>query len=79
MPSVVLVQALGVEVNVVYRGVDDADLYGAQRVRFREGGICGLKVLKALGEVSWNIGLRDGMYRDKLVNYYGFHVRNMAG
>lgn len=53
VPSVVLVQALGVEeVGVVYRGVDDADLYGARRVRFREGGTCGLKVLKALGEVS---------------------------
>ena len=57
VPSVVLVQALGVEeVSVVYRGMDDADLYGAWRVRFREGGICGLKVLKVLGEVSWNIG-----------------------
>jgi len=34
----------------------DVDLHGARRVRFREGGICGLKVLKVLGEVSWNIG-----------------------
>ena len=53
MLSVFLVQALGVEeVGVVYRGMDDADLYGARRVRFRGGGTCGLKVLKALGEVS---------------------------
>lgn len=40
-----------------------ANLYGARGVRFREGGICGLKVLKV---------------RDELVNYYGFHVRNVA-
>lgn len=39
-------------------------LHGARCVRFREGGICGLKVLKV---------------RDELFNYYGFHVRNAAG
>ena len=57
VPSVVLVQALGVdEIDMVNGGVGDADLHGTRRVRFREGGICGLQVLKILGEVSWNIG-----------------------
>lgn len=42
----------------------DVDLHGARRVRFREGGTCGLTVLRVRGE---------------LFNYYGFHVRNVAG